>query len=812
MSVFSTVSATTTVTAMDNPDEINSEVDQPDQRKEITGKVTDNKNVPIPGVTVAIKGTVTGTITDGGGNFKLVYAGEAKTLLFSFVGMKIQEVSVGNKNYFSIVMEEQTVEVGDVVVVGYGTQKKASITGSIAAIGTEDLLQSPQANISNALVGRMTGLLSVQRSGQPGEDVSTLRIRGIGTFAGEQEPLIMVDGIEADNYNNIDPNEIESISILKDASATAVYGVRGANGVLLITTKRGKVGRPQVSYTAQYAISHFTDVRHSMNAYDYATSFNEAKKYDGYITGGYAPQYSDEAIAHYKAHDDPVFYPDIDWFPYMFDKNAGQTQHNVNISGGTDNVKYFISGGFFDQEGLIKHTDVIEDFDAQMKYKRYNIRSNFDFNVTKRLSVSINLSAQIEQRKGTAAPVERIFEASWAGNPVDHPDLADTGGRYVILDGATTTMTPISWLLSEGYQKNYRDYLNSSFRVDYDLGFITKGLVTHFTYSYNNYNEHDKNYKAQAVTYRAQRLEDQSIVYIPQSNPEPYTFTETISKNRKTYIEVGVNYARKFGYHNLSGLVMYNQSKRHDPTLQYLVPNGYQGIVGRVTYDFKSRYLAEFNLGYNGTENFAPGKRFGFFPAYSLGWIPTEELFFPQNDYLTYMKIRGSYGEVGNDKVGGNRFLYQPAAYSYTDNFYQFGEYGSTQNGYQGSLEGMLGNPDLTWEKAKKWDLGVDLALLKDKVKASFDYFRENRNNILSSRNTDPVIVGATLPVYNLGKMRNTGYEIEASFSDRLGKLDYWVKANYSYAHNKIIYMDEVKILILIKTKPVGDMDNISDL
>lgn len=775
---------------LDKPSEINSEVDQ---RKEISGTITDTKNLPIPGVTVVIKGTTTGTITEGNGNFRLVYTGEAKTLTFSFVGMKTQEVTVGKKTNFSIVMEEETIGVGEVVVVGYGTQKKASITGSIASVGTKDLVQSPQANISNALVGRMTGLLAVQRSGQPGEDQSTLRIRGVGTFTGSQDPLIMVDGIETDNYNNIDPNEIESVSILKDASATAVYGVRGANGVLLITTKRGKDGKPQISYSAQYATSRFTTIRHSMNAYDYATSFNEAQKYDGYISGGYIPQYSDEAIAHYKSHDDPIFHPDVDWYDYMFNKNSGQKQHNINISGGTDKVKYFVSGGFFDQDGLINHTDLIKDFDAQLKYKRYNIRSNFDFNVTKRFSVNINLSTQIDQKSGSAANINRIFDACWAGNPVDHPNPADVGGRYVILDGASSTQNPLQWLFGYGYQKDYRNYLNSSVRFNYQLDFITQGLTSHATVSYNNYNEQNTIYSKPFVSYKAERLDDQLVVFIPQRDPGPFYSNETISKNRKVYFEAGLDYIRQFGDHNFGGLLLYNQSKRYDPNLQYLVPNGYQGLVGRVTYDYKKRYLAEFDIGYNGTENFAPGKRFGFFPAYSLGWIPTEESFFPKNNYLTYMKFRGSYGVVGNDKLGGNRFLYRPAAYSYADNFYQFGENGSNQQGYQGSLEGALGNPDLTWERAKKMDTGVDFNLFKNKVKVTLDYFIENRDNILSTKNTIPNIVAAMLPAYNLGKMRNEGYEEEVSFNEKFGNLNYWIKANFSYAHNTIEYMDEVK-------------------
>lgn len=763
-----------------------------EQRKEITGKVIDAQKLPIPGVSVVIKGTTQGTITDADGNFRLSYTGEAKTLSFSFVGMKTQEISVGNKTSFNIAMEDETVGVGEVVVVGYGTQKKASITGAISTVGTKLLLQSPQANISNALVGRMPGLLSVQRSGQPGADQATLRIRGSGTFTGSNDPLIMVDGIETDNYNNIDPNEIESIAILKDASATAVYGVRGANGVLIITTKRGLVGKPQISYSTQYATSEFTNIRHTMNAADYAKSFNEARKYTGFTSGTYNPAYTDEAIAHYTSHDDPIFYPDVDWFPYMFDKSSGQTQHNLNINGGTDKVKYFVSLGYFDQAGLINNTDQITDYDGELKYNRYNIRGNFDFNITKRFSATMNISTQIENRSGTSADIARIFDAVWAGNPTSQPLITD--GKFIKTEGGLSTLSPLTYLFNSGtgYRKEYRNYLNSSVRFNYDLGSITKGLSTHATVSYNNFNSQAIFYRKDVVTYIAKRLPDQSIVYVPQNDPSPFGFSESFGKNRKVYFEAGLDYARKFGDHNLGGLFLYNQSKRYDPGLAFLVPNGYQGLVGRVTYDFKTRYLAEVNIGYNGTENFAPGKRFGFFPAYSLGWVTSDEPFFPKTKLITYMKIRGSYGVVGNDKIGGNRFLYRPASYSYSSGIYQFGEDGSTQLGYQGSLEGALGNPDLTWERAKKLNIGADFSLFKDKLKITAEYFDENRDNILANKNTVPVIVQATLPTYNMGKMSNSGYEGEITYTGALKKFNYWVKANYTYAHNVIEYQDEV--------------------
>lgn len=758
----------------------------------VSGTVTDAAtNEALIGVTIAVEGTSAGTITDVNGHFSLSVPSSESNLIVSYIGYVTQVIAINGQSVVNIAMQPDVLSLEEVVVVGYGVQKKATVTGAVASIGVDQLLQSPQANISNALVGRIPGLISVQPSGLPGDDQSILRIRGVGTFNGNADPLIMVDGIETDNYNNIDPNEIENISILKDASATAVYGVRGANGVLIITTKRGKTGKPQVSYSSQYASQRFTDIKKTMNAYNYAKSFNMAQAYDGYITGGYTPKFSDEAIEKYRTQEDPIFYPDVDWYPYMFDKSAGQIQHNLNISGGTDKVKYFISTGYFNQEGLIKHADLVKDFDAEPRYKRYNLRTNFDFEITKRFSASVNIASQIENRSGTAADIMRIFEATWSGNVLDHPAPEDVGGRFVYLPSPLTNQNPIQRFLSAGYMKDYRNYLNSSVRFDYDLDFITKGLSTHATLSYNNFNMQKITYDKNFVTYKARRLDNGSVVYIPQSDPTPFEFAEVFGKNRKIYMETGLDYARSFKNHNVTGLLLYNQSKRFDPELAYLVPNGYQGLVGRITYDYRGTYLAEANMGYNGTENFAPGKRFGFFPAYSLGWVMSNESFFPANQILSYFKIRGSYGVVGNDKIGGNRFLYRPASYDYIDNYYSFGEYGVNYQGYQGSVEGPLGNSDLTWERAKKMNLGAEINFFNNKLRITVDYFQEKRDNILANKNTVPVIVAAELPAYNLGKMSNSGYEGDFMFTQKFGELNVWLRGNFTYAHNVVEEMDE---------------------
>ena len=347
----------------------------------VIGVVRDEGSQPMVGAIVYSPEYNIATMTDNKGWYSITVPRTGVEIQVSFIGYKTFSFTVGNKAVQNVLLEDETHTLDDAVVVAYGTQRKATVTGSVAAVSTKDLLQSPQANISNALAGRMPGLLSVQRSGEPGNDASTLRIRGVGTFAGDQDPLIMVDGIETDNYNNIDPNEIESITILKDASATAVYGVRGANGVLLIQTKRGETGKPKVSLSTNVAFTTFPELRENMNSYEWASGLNRAYAYDSYISGSYTPQYSDEVIEHYRTGDSPILYPSMDWYDYMLRDYSMQTQSNINIRGGSKRVKYFFSLGYFTQNGML-NTDVMpQDYDYQVKYRRYNFRSNFDINI-----------------------------------------------------------------------------------------------------------------------------------------------------------------------------------------------------------------------------------------------------------------------------------------------------------------------------------------------------------------------------------------------------------------------------------------------
>ena len=767
-------------------------VTQQTTARTIRGTVKDSSGEPLIGayVVVTVSGNTVGAITEVDGTWSLQIPKGDFNLEVTCLGFVNATVKVlPGQDVYDIVLQEDSEMIEETVVVAFGKQKKETVTGAISAVQTKELTQSPQANISNMLVGRLPGLLAAQRSGEPGEDASTLRIRGVATFAGSADPLIMVDGIETSNYNNIDPNEIESLSILKDASATAVYGVRGANGVILITTRRGAEGKPTISYSGNVAVNRFMDIRETLNSEEYATMYNEAQKYDGYITGGYNPRFTDEEIAKYRNHSDPILYPDINWYELMLKKSSMTTQHNVNVSGGTDKAKYFISAGYYNQQGLFGSTDLMEGFKVQSSFERFNFRANTDFKVTKRLTVNVNLASQMQTKNGNAGDTKRIMDYIARARPMLTPGIVD--GKIVELDSGGDN--PLYFLYQNGYRVNFSNTLNGSVGLNYDIPGI-KGLKATAKFSYENFYSHVETYsKSPLLTYTVRRNDADELVFTSKTTDKPFSYATYFTKNRRYYIEAGLSYDTKIAEnHHLTALLLYNQSRRFDPNLTYKIPNSYQGIVGRVTYDYKKRYLAEINVGYNGTENFAPGKRFGLFPAYSLGWVVSEEPFFPKNDWVTFLKIRGSYGEVGNDKVGGTRFLYLPTAYVSASGSYHFGTPNSNYSTYSNLQEGTLGNEDLTWERAKKANIGFETTLFKSRLRISADYFREDRSNILANRSNYSVVFGATPPAMNFGEMSNQGFDGDISFQDMIGDFSYWVRGNYTFARNKVIFRDEI--------------------
>lgn len=768
----------------------------------IRGIVRDNNRLPLVGATVIVKGTSQGVIADKDGKFSLEVK-SSDILVANMVGFLPKEILVGNAKFIEFIMSESVKEIDNVIVIGYGIQKKETVTGAINSIGSKDILRSPSASVSNSIIGRLPGLTAVQRSGEPGQDGSIFKIRGIGTLndGAESAPLIMIDGVERSTLDLLDPNEIESINILKDASSTAVYGVRGANGVILITTKSGSVGKPEITLSANFGWQSYTMMPKLVNAYEWATLYNEGIANE---KSSKTP-YSQVAMDAWKNHTSPVIYPDVDWVDMMFRNNAPQQQYNVNISGGSEKMKYFVSFGTLHQEGIYKdHNIEGVNFSVNPNYRRFNIRTNLDIKVTNRINLGINLGSFFTDGNYANTSTSLIFDYITRTNPggsigvLDGKLITAYSGNDPLIGAGRTLTNPVSAVIADGFREFTSNTYNLTLNLNYDLSFIVNGLSARVKVGYDDFVSHTVNYTLSGVPEYSVVItnpDDPNGYYLVKNNYEyPFTASESYQgRYRNVYIETSLNYSRIFGRHRVTALALYNQKTQNDPGFQYDLPKGLLGFVGRITYNYDNRYLAEYNMGYNGSENFAEGRRFGFFPAFSLGWLVTEEKFIPKNKILTSMKIRGSYGEVGNDKIGGNRYLYLPSTFTYGSNGYNFGTYGQNVQYYPASAEGTIGNPFVTWERAKKSDIGVDMKMFSNKLSFTGDLFWEKRDNILWNFGTMPSTIGATLSAANLGKVNNKGIELELGWESGIREFNYRLIGTFSYAKNKIIYMDEPK-------------------
>lgn len=760
----------------------------------VTGTVKDTNGEPIIGANVMVVGSATGVITDIDGNFTLNVPVGSK-LQFSFIGYKEQVVPVKKGISLNIVLEEDAQMLGEVEVVAYGVQKKVSVTGAISSMRGDDLLKTPAGSISNILSGQVTGISSVQYSGEPGADAADIYVRGIAT-TNNATPLIQVDGVERD-FSQIDPNEIESVTILKDASATAVFGVRGANGVILITTKRGAEGKAKISFTTSAGVNVRTKELEFANSYQYASYVNMMRTNDGN-----EPLYSDEQLAAFRDHTNPLLYPDINWIDYCMNKAAFQSQHNVSISGGTNNMRYFVSAGLFTQDGMFKQFNLTDDFNFD--YKRYNYRANLDFDISKTTLLSVNIGGRVESKRTPESGEDQnqLFRKLYWAVPFASAGIVD--GKYIKTNADYVTKPGADGLESyygKGFRNQTTNVLNLDLVLDQKLDFITKGLSIKLKGSYNSSYSTTKIASSSVATYTPVVDDKGAITYKKSGSDSQTSYREgDYGKGRDWYMELALNYNRKFGNHSVTGLFLYNQSKRYYPGGTYdYIPTGYVGLVGRVTYDWKTRYLAEFNVGYNGSENFNPENRYGFFPAGSIGWIVSEEPFFaPIKKVVNYFKVRATLGMVGNDNYAGQRFLYLPGSYGYGQNNDHNGPGGffgqNIGNAKPGAWEATQSNPYAKWETAVKQNYGLDFNILNDHLSVSADYFIEKRRDILRTPDYLPGIWGMTLPAINVNKVENKGFEIQAKWNDRIGTdFRYWANFNISFARNKIVFMNEVE-------------------
>jgi len=769
------------------------------QSRTVEGIVEDESGEALIGVSVLVKGTTAGTVTDVNGAFKLTSVAPDAVLVFSYVGFATVEQTASPR--MRVRMQPDTDNLDEVVVVAYGTQKKVTITGAVSNVGGDDIIKAPVASLGNALAGRLPGVQTVQYSGLPGEDEPVIRVRGVGSL-NSAEPLVLVDGVER-SFGQIDPNDVQDISILKDASATAVYGVRGANGVILVTTKRGEEGKARISANASAGIQNVTHFLKMTDSYTYATAYNNAQLGDGVTPEKL--RFSQEAVQHFRDHDMPKIYPDTDWFSTILKPYAWQEQVNVSASGGNKRGRYYVSAGAFNQDGLFQTFNA--DPEENFKYKRYNYRANIDFDLTRRSSLSVSIGGRLQSRNIIGGGEAELFRYLHDATPMAGYGLDEEGRRLLSdpnLTGLEKTNDGLGRFYDLGYVKQEKSVLNLDLQYKLNLDFITKGLEFKVKGSYNSDYTLEKNRKnnyGTGVTYTA-TIKDGKEVLIKDGATYTLPYSESKWGNRDWYAEASLNYNRQFGRHNVGALVLYNQSKRYYPSGNFKdIPTGYVGLVGRVTYNYAQKYLVDMNMGYNGSENFAPGRRYGFFPSISIGWTPSEERFWePVKRVISFLKIRGSIGTVGNDRMGSSRFLYLPGSYRIFDGgpngvgqgTANFGT--NTSSFLPGATEESAGNPYVTWETAVKKNIGADIKFFRNRLSVSTDFFFEDRRDILVKNEASlPSILGQKSSSVNYGKVRNHGYEITMNWTDRIGQFRYTIAPSLTFARNEVIDKMEVK-------------------
>ncbi|HAT60973.1 MAG TPA: SusC/RagA family TonB-linked outer membrane protein [Prevotella sp.] len=777
------------------------------QANGLKGFIVDDHGEPVIGATVTVVGSKgLGGVTDMDGNFVLDVK-PGTQLKISYIGFDNKIVSA--RNGMKIVMTSSSaVNLNGVEVVAYGVQKKVTVTGALSSVKGEDLVRTPVTSVNNILAGQLSGVTTVQYSGEPGSDAADIFIRGKGTWD-SYSPLIQVDGVER-SMSDIDPNEIESITVLKDASATAVFGVRGANGVVLITTKRGKEGKTRISGSTSFSILAPTKMVEQASSYEYATFYNQMRANDGQN-----PEFSETILNHFKSGDDPIRFPNTNWVNYIMKNHTFMSQHNINISGGTTKLRYFISGGMLTEGGLFKEFD--ESYDNDYRYKRFNYRANIDLDISPTTTLSVDLSGMTDIAKkpytgqGASGMIKNIYYAT----PFSSPGIVD--GKYIInsasrTDNADGQVLPFTGgtgmaYYGSGFMNTSNNKMSIDLLLNQKLDFVTKGLSWRIKGSYNSDMSLYKQGNASVANYTPVYQEDGTFkAYRKNGDTTEPSYSISYGKARDWYFETALNYNRSFGLHSISVLALYNQSKGYYPKSYEDIPHGYVGFVGRTTYDYADRYIAEFDAGYNGSENFAPGRRYGFFPAGSVGWVASDENFFkPLKKVVSFIKLRASWGLVGNDVIdnGKSRFYYTPDPYAVNQSAlfnrtgkdggaygYNFGvENGTTK---YGAIELLKHNPEVTWEKAFKQDYGADINFLDDRLRTTIDFYHEHRKSIFVSDNNIPAYLGFTPPRANLGSTSSWGYEFSLSWNDKIGNdFRYWGKFNLSLNRNKILEKKE---------------------
>jgi TonB-linked SusC/RagA family outer membrane protein len=826
------------------------------QQVVVTGTVTDQQGQAIPGVTVIVKGTTIGTLTDGAGKYTLANVPQNATLSFTFIGMALQDISLNGRTKLDVIMKEATLTLEEVVIVGYGTQKKESVVGAISQTSSEQLKRIGNvSDFKQALSGQLPGITTITSSGEPGgtgrgESATSIFIRGMNTWNGGQ-PLILVDGVER-RMDNLDVSEVESISVLKDASATAVFGVKGANGVIMITSKRGSVGKPLISFSYNTTAKSLSKVPKEMNSFDALNIRDLAIEREVVLNepswGDYIPT---EIVHRFKQPQTPEYaaiYPDVDWQKAMFKDVGFSHRADLTVQGGTGIVNYFGTLAYLHEGDMFKHYDNNKGYEPNYDFNRFNFRSNLDFKLTKTTTLKVNLSGYYSQKntnynnEGSTANADQWMWASIYAMPPDIylPQYPDGRWGWSTL---TSTANPVACVWNLGIRQTRTTQLNSDYSLEQNLDFITKGLSAKAALFYDNSitseggiwdvnhirpNESGSNTPEKVVLWNLYTGPDQDPNVYIQNLPTlgtnqfdwgllPYSirqevigpalWSSTIPIERRLQYQFQLNYTRKFGLHNVSALALF---KRQEYANGSMFKNYREDWVFRTTYDYNSRYLFELNGAYNGSEQFGPDYRFDFFPSLAVGWVLTNEKFF-KIDWINKLKFRYSVGMVGDDNVtGGSRWLYS-SQMSYG------GRASLTQNGANSSpyiwyTESTVGNPSIRWEKALKHDLGIEFSIFRDLFSVNYDYFTEDRTDMLISGNSRavPPFFGATPPSANLGAVKSKGHEIELKFDKRLfNGVHIWSTISLSHIKNEVLEKDDPPLLdayLKAKGYPIGQI------
>lgn len=777
---------------------------------EVTGTVTDENGEPLIGVSVMPKDEAgLGAVTNAEGVYKIKIPAYTR-LVFNYIGMEQQEVLIKEQTTANIKMKTKEDNVIDeVVVTGTGTQKKITLTGAVTTVDPE-LLRTPTASLSNSFAGVVPGVFARQTTGNPGDNVSEFWIRGISTFGAGSSALVLVDGFERD-LNDINVEDIETFTVLKDASTTAIYGSRGANGVVLITTKRGRDGKTRINGKVEYSYNTRTKTPEFVDGSTYARLMNEALE-----SRNMAPAYSADDLYLLDNQLDPEVFPNIDWMKMLLKDGAPTFRANVDVNGGGSNARYYASVSYVEEGGMYNSDSALKDYKTNANYHRWNYRMNFDLNLTKTTLLKIGVAGALEKQNQPGSIYNEIWESLMGYNPIATP-VKYKNGRWGS-QGSGGKNNPWVLVTQYGYNQIWKNTINTTAELTQDFGFITPGLKAVVRYGYDIYTDNgNKRWKA-PEGWQAERLRDSEgeLVFTKKVDEQLMIAIPYSNGQKKEYFEAELHYDRNFGLHQVGAILKYSQDgttnnsentyvdqKDEDPIKQMNIDfqrtiqgidRRHQGLAGRFTYGYANRYFVDFNFGYNGSENFAAGNRFGFFPAYSAAWNLGEEPWIRKAaPWIDMFKIRYSYGKVGNDYLD-TRFPFQGRFMTDDNDRYIYGDYGSSGYTYNGISYLMLANENITWEVAKKHDIGIDFYLFKNKFSGTIDYFRETRDGIFMTRNYLPQIIGVSnsqQPSANIGKVRSTGVDGNLAYSDKLGQVNFTIRGNFTYSKNKILEYDE---------------------